>query len=325
MNESPVTVTVIVLSWNSRGFLEECLASVLAQTHRQVELIVVDNASTDGSADFVSERFPEARLVRNERNLGFCAGNNVGLKLAQGACVLFLNADAVLQPSYLEKGLEAFADPSIGMVAGKVLRFDRRTLDTTGQLMTRSRRVKERGYGDADRGQYDAPGEVFSVCGAVALYRRTTIEAVCLDGEFFDEDFFAFGEDIDVGWRARRQGWRCAYRPAALAAHFRGGTQTVARKDHGRRAEMAHRPPDIQAHIIKNRYLSMIKNETATSFFINLPFILAWELVLWSWLIIFSSATVPILWGHRRLIGRALQKRRALLTRAARHAARLGA
>ena len=322
MNDS--LVSVIVLSWNSRGFLDECLRSVLAQTHRQVELIVVDNASTDGSADFVSKGFPSARLVRNERNLGFCAGNNVGLKIAQGACVLFLNADAVLEPTFLQEALAAFADPTVGMVAGKVLRFDRSTLDTTGQIMTRSRRVKERGYGEADRGQYDDPGEVFSVCGAVALYRSTTIEAVCLDGEFFDEDFFAFGEDFDTGWRARRLGWRCAYVPAALAAHYRGGTQTVARKDHVRRAEMARRPPDIQAHIIKNRYLAMIKNETATSFFMNLPFILGWELVLWSWLIIFSPATVPILWGHRRLIGRALQKRRALLTRAARQAARVG-
>ena len=319
-------VSVIVLSWNSREFLEGCLTSVLAQTHREVELIVVDNASTDGSAALVKERFPQAAVVQNRSNLGFCAGNNVGLKHARGASVLFLNADAVLQPDYLEKALTAWSDdPRIGMVAGKVVRFDRRTLDTTGQLLTRGRRIRERGYGEDDRGQYDQPGKVFSVCGAVALYRRATIDDVSLSGEFFDEDFFAFGEDLDVGWRARRLGWRCAYQPLAVAAHFRGGTQAVLPKGHARRGEMTRRPPHIQAHIVKNRYLAMIKNDTAGSFLANLPFILGWELVLWAWLIIFSPATVPILWGHRRLLGRALEKRRALRRRVAHQAARLGA
>jgi len=319
-------VSVIVLTWNSRTFLEGCLSSVLSQTHRAVELIVVDNASTDGSADYVKEAFPAAVLVRNESNLGFCAGNNIGLRSARGAYVLFLNADATLDPSFLERALPAFRrGPSFGMVAGKVLRFDRRTLDTTGQMLTRSRRVKERGYGEIDRGLYDKPGEVFSVCGAAALYKSATIQDISLDGEFFDEDFFAFGEDADAGWRAQRLGWRCAYEPGAVAAHYRGGTQATRPEGHVRRREMARRPPHIQAHIVKNRYLAMIKNETVGSFLANLPFILAWELVLWSWLLMFSPSTVPILWGHRRLIGRALEKRRALRRRAAHQAARLGA
>ena len=319
-------VSVIVLSWNSREFLEECLASVLRQTHPEVELIVVDNASTDGSAALVKQRFPEASLVENAANIGFCAGNNVGVRRARGGFVLFLNADAILEPDYLERALAALeAGASIGMVAGKVLRFDRRTLDTTGQILTRGRRVKERGYGETDLGQHDRPGEVFSVCGAVALYRRLVVDDVSLAGEFFDEDFFAFGEDLDVGWRARRLGWRCVYEPRARAYHFRGGTQAVRPEGHARRREMTRRPPQIQAHIVKNRYLAMIKNETPGSFLVNLPFILGWELVLWAWLIMFSPATVPILWGHRGLIGRALRKRRALRSRAAHQTARLGA
>lgn len=310
-------VSVIVLVWNGRRFLDACLSSVLAQTYPAVELIVVDNASTDGSADLVRQRYPSATLVENTDNLGFCAGNNVGLKRARGAYILFLNADATLEPAYLEEALKPFAaNRRIGMVAGKVLRCDRRTLDTTGQILTRSRRVKERGYGRPDRGQYDRPGEVFSVCGAVALYSRALIESVSLSGEFFDEDFFAFGEDLDVGWRARRLGWRCAYQPSAVAAHHRGGTQEASGGARGRR-QMPRRPAHLQAHIVKNRYLTMIKNESMTSLLVNLPFILAWDFLLWLYLVSLSPGVYPILWRHRRLVGRALDKRRALRSRTA--------
>ena len=302
-------VSVIVVSWNSRRFLEDCLASVLAQTWPAIELVVVDNASGDGSAAFVKERFPSAGLVESSVNLGFCGGNNLGLRQTRGVFVLFLNADAILEPTYLQEALKPFQDARVGMVAGKVLRFDRRTLDTTGQLMSRSRRVKERGYDEIDRGQYEQPGDVFSVCGAVALYRRSVIDAISLDGEFFDADFFAFGEDLDAGWRARQLGWVCRYQPSAVALHFRGGTQQENKGAAGR-PQMTRRPPEIQAHIVKNRYLMMIKNEQPVSFLVHLPFILAWDLVIWAYLIIFSPATVPILWTHRHLVGRALDKRR---------------
>ncbi len=313
-------VSVIVLTWNSRSFLEDCLASVRAQTHPEVEVIVVDNASTDGSADLVRRLHPEAILVEDRENLGFCGGNNVGLKRARGVYILFLNADARLEPTYLEEALKAFDGADVGMVAGKLLRFDRRTLDTTGQLLTRSRRAKERGYGEIDRGRYDLPGEVFSVCGAAALYRRDVIDAVSLDGEFFDEDFFSFFEDFDAGWRARNLGWRCRYQPSAVALHFRGGTQEGSRPSEGggaRRRQMTRRPPHVQAHIVKNRYLAMIKNESAGSFLANLPFILAWDLAVWSWLLVFSPGTIRILWRQRGLLVRALRKRRTLRARAA--------
>ena len=310
-------VSVIVVSWNSRAFLEGCLASVKEQTHPNVELIVVDNASTDGSAELVRERYPSAALIRNPQNLGFCAANNTGLKRAGGTYILFLNADATLTPRYLEEALKPFsADRRTGMVAGKVLRFDHHTLDTTGQFLTRSRRVRERGYGEPDRGQYDRPGEVFSVCGAVALVSRAMVDSVSLDGEFFDEDFFAFNEDLDAGWRARRLGWRCAYEPAAVAYHYRGGSQTARRDGPARRGEMALRPPAIQAHIVKNRYLAILKNDTPWAFVRDLPFILMWDLAVWGWLALRSPRTLVLVWRQRRLLGRALAKRRALRARA---------
>ena len=312
-------VSVIVLSWNSRRFLEGCLASVRDQSWPKVQLIVVDNASTDGSAAFVRGAFPEALVVENPGNLGFCAGNNAGLRLAEGVYILFLNPDATLSRTFIEEAIAPFlADERIGMVAGKVTRFCGEILDTAGQILTRGRRIRERGYGEPDHGQFDRPGDVFSVCGAVAFYRRELIESVSIDGEFFDEDFFAFGEDLDVGWRARNMDWRCWYQPTALARHYRGGSQTDATGAfvRRRRREMSRRPPAIQAHIIKNRYLTMIKNESAGSFVLNLPFILAWDIVLWSWIILRAPRALPILWGHRHLLRRARDKRRALRARA---------
>jgi GT2 family glycosyltransferase len=308
-------VSIIVVSWNSREFLPGCLASVKEQTHPAVELIVVDNASSDGSPALVREHHPSALLIENTQNLGFCAANNLGLKRARGVYILFLNADATLTPRYLEEALRPFSDDRrTGMVAGKVLRFDHHTLDTTGQILTRSRRVRERGYGEPDRGQYDRPGEVFSVCGAVALVSRAMVDSVSLDGEFFDEDFFAFNEDLDAGWRARRLGWRCAYTPSAVAYHFRGGTQDHRRDGAARRGEMTRRPPAIQAHIVKNRYLAMIKNDSPAAFVRDLPFILGWDIVLWGWLALRSPATLALLWRQRHLLGRAFAKRRALRT-----------
>ncbi|HXI02196.1 MAG TPA: glycosyltransferase family 2 protein, partial [Candidatus Saccharimonadales bacterium] len=255
---------------------------------------------------------PEAILVRNPRNLGFCRANNDALKRSGGLFILCLNADAVLEPDYLEKALPAFeSDPAVGMVAGKIRRFEGDVLDSAGQFLTRARRIRDRGYGEEDRGLYDEPGEVFSVCGAVALYRRAMVDAVSRDGEFFDEDFFSFGEDLDVCWRARRAGWRAVYVPAAGARHFRGGSQAGAVPLLGRISQMARRPPEVRAHIVKNRYLMIVKNDTAGAFLRDLPFILAWEAVQWSWLLLASPSAIPHLWRMRGTLAEAWRRRRS--------------
>ena len=308
--EAPPLVSVIVVSWNSRRFLPGCLGSVEEQTHPAVETIVVDNGSTDGSAELVAGRFPRARLLKNRDNLGFCRANNDALKHCGGVFILCLNADAVLERDFLEKALPVFgADPRVGMVSGKVSRFEPGILDSAGQLLTRARRIRDRGYGERDRGLYDEPCEVFSVCGAVALYRREMVEAVSSAGELFDETFFSFGEDMDVCWRARRAGWIARYEPSARARHFRGGSQTGERSLAGRFSQMARRPHPVRAHIVKNRYLMIIKNDTPGALLRDLPFVLAWEAAQWGWLLLASPRTLPHLWRMRGTLGRALRRR----------------
>jgi GT2 family glycosyltransferase len=309
-------VSVIVVSWNSLRFLPECLASVEAQTHPAVDLVVVDNGSTDGSADFVAAEFPRATLLRNSANLGFCRANNDALKRSNGVFILCLNADAVLEPDYLERALPEFeSNPSVGLIAGKVLRFDGSTMDSAGQLLTRARRIRDRGYGEKDTGRYEEPCDVFSACGAVALYRREMVDAISEDGEFFDEAFFSFGEDMDVGWRARRAGWRTRYLSGARARHYRGGSQARSTSLLGRFSQMARRPHQARAHIFKNRYLLILKNDTAGALLKDLPFVLGWEAVQWAWLLLASPGTLPHLWRQRGALTSAWRRRRAASSR----------
>lgn len=309
---SPEKVSVIVVSWNSASFLRGCLGSVLAQTHRNLELLVVDNGSADGSAELVAREFPGAVLIRNARNEGFCKANNQALKRSGGVHILCLNADAVLEPGYIEAALRPLReDPSVGLVAGRVLRFDGTTLDSAGQELTRARRIRDRGYGLQAAGLYEEPCEVFSVCGAVAMYRRRMIDAISERGELFDESFFSFGEDMDVAWRARRAGWKARYEPEARARHYRGGSQQESRSILGRASQMARRPPLIRAHIVKNRYLMILKNDTAAGLILNLPFILAWEAVQWAYILLASPAVLPLLWRMRGSFTSAWRRRRS--------------
>jgi len=195
-------------------------------------------------------------------------------------------------------------------VAGKVHRFDGLTIDSAGQLLTRARRIRDRGYGEMDAGQYDAPGEVFGVCGAVALYRRAMIDDISEGGEFFDGSFFSFGEDMDVAWRARRAGWKACYVPEARARHFRGGTLPRRGTIFTRLSQMARRPPEIRAHIIKNRYLMILKNDSVGAIARDLPFIAWWEACQWAYLVAAAPSTLPHLLRMAGALARAWERRR---------------
>jgi GT2 family glycosyltransferase len=306
-------VSIIVVSWNSKRFLEDCLASIRGQTHRHVETFVVDNGSKDGSADLVATKFNEVTLIRNETNAGFCKANNQALKRSSGDFILCLNADAVLDSDFLSQALRPFQEePNLGFVAGKIRRFDEETLDSAGQILTRARRIRDRGYNTRDAGQFEHPEEIFSVCGAVALYSRAMVDSISREDQFFDESFFSFGEDMDVAWRARRAGFRGRYQPSATAKHFRGGSQSRGASLMGRFSQMTRRPTEIQAHIIKNRYLMMLKNDRMGAVLMDLPFILAWDLFQWTFLLFTSPSVIGRVWSYRAMLMDTWRRRRAL-------------
>ena len=235
-------VAVVVPSWNGRRWLPGLFASLDAQTHRPDEIVVVDNGSTDGSLEWLAGR-EDARVIALGRNTGFSVAANRGI--ADTACdaVALVNTDVELAPDWLARTTGRLAaDPALAAVATKmVLLGDPGVVDDAGDVLRRDGVAEQRAHGRRDTGRWDEPGEVFSACAGAALYRR---DAVVAAGGF-DERFFAYLEDVDLGLRLRLAGWRCAYEPA-VARHARHGS------------DAADAPP-IDALVARNTLLLVAK------------------------------------------------------------------
>ena len=219
-------VSIVIVTCGVKNYLGSCLDSLREQTHRSLEIIVIDNSLNQGFRQEIIRRYPEIKLYILEPNNLFYAGAlNKGIRASKGDFILCLNDDVILDKRFIQEALQGFyQDSSVGMVSGKILRSDKVTIDSTGLLLTPWRTVRERGYGSKDRGQYNCPGYIFGVNGAVALYRRKMLEAVKIDSDYFDSDFRMFYEDLDIAWRGNLFGRKAYYLPCAVAYHIRGGT-----------------------------------------------------------------------------------------------------
>jgi GT2 family glycosyltransferase len=222
MSASPAT-TFVVVNWNRRALLEECLRALQAQTRADFELVLVDNGSTDGSPECLGE-FPRLRaaLIRNQENRGFAPAVNQGIRAARGRFIALLNNDAVLDSRWLEAMLAPLeTNPELGMCACKIVfAGSAGIIDKAGHVIAGDGQNYGRGHREPDRGQYDLGGEVLFPDGAAALFRREVFESAGL----FDEDFFAYGDDAEMGLRARLCGWKCLYVPTAIAYHHHSAT-----------------------------------------------------------------------------------------------------
>ncbi len=214
------------MNWNRRDLLKEALEAVRGQDYPSdlVEVIVVDNGSGDGSPGMVSREFPGIRLIRNGDNRGFCAANNQGIEAASPASryIVLLNNDAVPATGWLSALVEvAGLLPGAGMVASKILVYENPSrIDKVGHLLYLDGQNRGRGTGQTDHGQFDHVEEILWPDGCAALYRREMLKEI----GGFDEDLFAYGDDADLGFRARVAGWRCWYAPKAVVRHHRGST-----------------------------------------------------------------------------------------------------
>lgn len=210
---------VVVLNWNGRSYLRDCLRSVLDQSYPWSRVLVVDNASTDGSKEIVSDEFPEVRLLPLPENRHFARGTNAGIREAlrdpQCAYAVTLNNDTRVDREWLASLVRETAD-GVGTVASKLLLMDRpRILNSAGLCIAPDGSGMDRGWNEVDEGQYDASGDVFGASAGAALYRREVLESVGL----FDEDFLAYYEDLDLAWRARIAGWTSRFAPRAIVHH----------------------------------------------------------------------------------------------------------
>jgi hypothetical protein len=216
-------VSIVIVNWNGRQYLEACLNAVAAQEGVSAETIFVDNGSTDGSAAYVGERYPWVRVVALTENRGFAGGNNAGAREARGRFVALLNNDTAADPGWLKALLAASGgDEGVLVTSRIVYMHDRRVIDSAGDGMLRWGGAFKRHHGDTSDAAMESR-DVFGVCGAACLIARRVFEE--LGG--FDEHLFVSHEDVDLSYRARLRGYRCRYAADAVVAHY--GSSTLGR------------------------------------------------------------------------------------------------
>ncbi len=229
---SKALFSIIIPNWNGKHFLQTCLDSLRAQSHSPIEVIIVDNASEDGSQAFIREHYPEVRLIELPENRGFTGACNAGLEAAKGEYVALLNNDTEVDSQWAAAIVDAFErHPEVGIIASKMLLFNQRDhIHTVGDYFTTDGRAGNRGVWEQDTGQYDEEAYVFGACGGSSAYRKTLLDQIGL----LDDDFFFLLEDIDISWRAQLTGWRVLYTPKAIVYHHlsaTGGGKTASYYD----------------------------------------------------------------------------------------------
>jgi GT2 family glycosyltransferase len=297
-------VSVVIVNWNGERFLDRCLSALLAQTVAPHEIILIDNASTDASL-VIARRFPSVRVLVQNENLGFARGNNLAIAAvsAESQWIVTLNPDAFAEPNYLE-ALLAAAGANLGFdfFASKLVNAaDTTLLDGEGDAYHLSGRVWRIGHGVPAPSLSEPVREVFSPCAAAAMYRRSDL----LELGGFDEDYFCYSEDVDLGFRLRLADYRCLYVPAAVAHHVGSGTTGSQHSDfavyHGHR----------------NLVWTFVKNMPGALFWLMLPLHVVLNLVSIIWFALRGQGAiiirakrdalsgVPRMWRKRKQIQKA--------------------
>jgi GT2 family glycosyltransferase len=301
------------VTYNSGRFIRRCLESVLAQKYPNKEIIVIDNASTDGTIDILEQFEDRCQIVYNEENLGFAAAQNQAIDLSTGEWVMMLNPDVLLLAGFMQALVDAgHIHSRVGSVCGKLLTMratfdipDRPLVDSTGIYFNPMLRHLDRGSQEVDNGHFLQYEYVFGASAAAALYRRKMIEDVAIGGEFFDPDFFVYREDADVAWRAQLLGWRCIYTPHARGYHVRKVLP-------GNRRAL---PPVINMHSVKNRFLMRIKNMTGDLYWRNFFSIMTRDAVVLGCCLLREHSSLQAFWYLAKNWRRVWEKRGEIMRR----------
>jgi len=324
-------VSVNLLLFRPGIYLDPCLQSILAQSYRNIELLVIDNNSQDKTAEKVKEVIEKSgvdikwRLVENDENLGYAKGHNLGIKESRGDLVALVNQDIILAEDFFENIVEDFCqNDRVGSVQGKLwrLKVDNDNLsktnivDTVGLVILKNRRIIAEGQGQQDKGQFNQAKEIFGVDGALPVYRRTALEESAIiigsKSEYFDEDFFMYKEDVDLAWRLRLYGWKAWFEPKAAAWHARTAGDSAQTGYIGIIKERLKINRFGKYHSFKNQRLMQLKNEQAGLLFWHLPWFIPKEFSAWLYVLIFEHyiwksikellRLAPLAWQKRKII-----------------------
>lgn len=214
-------ISVIIPTFNSRQFIEPCLGSLFVQSPQDFEVIVVDNNSKDGTAEFITKNYPQIVLIENRQNLGPCRARNQGISVSSGNWIMTLDCDVVLDKNFIALILIAVenAPLRLGMIQAKILNSDKRTIYSSGISLSFFRRFYDIGKNKIDNDRFNQPQYIFGACSAAALYNRRMLQELKEETGYFDERFFFLVEDVDLAWRAQKRGWEAAYYPKAICYH----------------------------------------------------------------------------------------------------------
>lgn len=299
-------VTISIVTWNSENVINSCLERIREQTFSDYEVIIVDNASSDGTISIL-QQFPWVTIIQKGSNTGYSAAHNETIKRSNSEYILCMNPDVFLTPRFLEILIKAAENkPEMGSLGGKLLRGTPLIMnevdgiiDSTGILLNRTLRAVNRGEGRIDVKQYDSLNDVIGHTGALVLFRKRALEDVRYKDEFFDKDFFAYKEDVDISWRLQRSGYKSYYEPSAVAFHIRQariGNREMRKK--------------TEKHLsYKNHLLLLIKNLSISKFLLNMFWIVPYELSKVAYLVLFERETltsIPVLFKQLKVI---LEKR----------------
>jgi GT2 family glycosyltransferase len=316
-------VSVLIPTHRDAYLLRKSLPTLLRNPPDEVEVLVLNNDPAQDVRSSIGSSADDARVTIVEMGFeaGFSRAINRGIRESNGELVMFCNADLFPSSTYLAEMLRFFdAHPRAGAVTGKLLRYDlandRPTdvIDTAGLLLTRQRRMMPRGEGERDTGQFDKACQLFAIDGAAIVLRRSTLEAITVDGEYLDENFETHKEDHDVSWRVRLAGWECWYVPSSVAYHGRTtrslgstGYLTAIRSFHQNEQEKSER---VQIHAMKNQWLMLLKNEDGYNFVRDFPFIFAREAMVVTHRLLFAPRTLVAVPMTLKVLRETLRKRR---------------
>jgi GT2 family glycosyltransferase len=311
------TIDIHIVTWNSLSFIPSCLQGIFDQECTEFHVTVIDNASEDGTVNYIQSHYPQVSILRNSQNLGFSKPHNLAIQRSQSEFILILNPDVYLDKGFLTACLKTMQqDDMIGATAPRMYQINKEeflshafpvdlVIDSSGLNMLKSRRIVLRGRDKKDGPEFDIPEEVFGADGAAPFYRRKMLEDISIEQEYFDEDFFAYKEDHDLAWRARLMGWKTVYVPDAKAYHIRAVRP-------GERGEMKG---ELRILGVRNRYLMMKKNELPSLTVRHLINILFYEMKILFYILLIERESWRAYLDAWRLYPRMAVKRSQIMAR----------
>jgi len=354
MRQNQPLVSINILTYNGEKYIKECLNSVFNQEYSNIEILIIDNNSTDKRKSYLKKlkNRPELKIIFNKKNLGYAGGHNQGIRISQGKYILCLNQDVRLDRYFIKNAVCLLEkDKKIGAIQGKLLRWNLGNtsleisdkndvfyiIDTVGLCILKNRRIINIAQGEIDQKQFEKEQEIFGADGAAPVYRREALEDIKivlsrlrsnrasarsqnysrikdLDnlGEYFDENFFLYKEDVDLAWRLRLYKWKTIYQPKSVAWHDRSSGESASISYLAMIKERRKINKFAKYLAFKNQRLMQIKNEQFGILIKHLPWFLPKEILSWLYVMLFEKYTwkairdlfgqSPLSWEKRKII-----------------------